>query len=296
MSKSAIPGAKRGDIFWVEPEDVTIIGLDTLHKAGEHPLWDKRIFDPVPEAKVNNIRTYGVREAVKVRKTGMQDGKAVLEVIDGRGRTRAARLAKERAEAAGEVAPALPVMLVRESEERQIGIMVSCNEHRKDDDVLNKARKAAHIASMGRHSRGELANMFGVDNQTILLWENILALAPKVLEAIEQGKLSAYACRPLFKLPHDEQVEKLQELLETGIKPSEKNMRCVAAGNKPARRGALLPKPKIRKLISDEQFYGSLSPDAQALLRVILGEEDAIQDVTGLAERLKAQEHVINAD
>jgi hypothetical protein len=102
--KTAID-AKRGNLFLVPPEDITIIGLDT-EDGPEHPLFDERVLLPVDEALARNIAIHGVIEPVVIRKNGDD----VIEVIDGRQRVRSARLANERLEAEGKEPVLVPVV------------------------------------------------------------------------------------------------------------------------------------------------------------------------------------------
>lgn len=100
MAKQALEG-KRLNAFAMDASDLTIIGLDT--KDGpEHPLYDERIFLPIDEAMVRNIRAFGVIEAINVRKNGPN-----VEVVDGRQRVRHARIASQR-----NVEEGLPPILV----------------------------------------------------------------------------------------------------------------------------------------------------------------------------------------
>lgn len=285
MSKQAIPGAKRGTIFYVDPYRVTIIGRDTTHGAGDHPLYDERALRDPDETRVRNIRTYGVKETVKVRKNGRdEDGQDVLEVIDGRGRTIDCREAYDRAEKAGEEPPLLKVEIERSDEDTQVGIMISMNEQRAEDTPMNRARKAVRVLAMNR-SVDDVANMFGVTTKTIDNWRKLVTLSKKVQKAIDQGKIAASAALPLIKLSHQGQDEKLSELLEdakeNGKKPTARNTKSKLDPEVRARPFRLTKSVAI-KLVEREDFVEELSPDAHALLRFIGGDPEAVKDVPGL--------------
>jgi hypothetical protein len=289
MGKQAIVGATRGQHFFVDPSRVTIIGRDTAHKAGEHPLFDERATRDYDEARVRNIRTYGVKVAVVVRKNGKRDdGEDVLEVIDGRGRTIDCREAFRRAEAAGEVGPMLKVEFERSDEDTQVGVMVSLNEHRVEDTPMNRARKAGRILSAGR-SVGDVANMFAVSEQAVRGWQVLLELSKAVQKAVDAGSIAASAALQLRKLSHEEQNEKLGELLagakQNGNKrPTARQARDKVNGHKAPR----LTRGVAKKLQKHPWSQEHLSADARALLSWIAGDDKAIDSVEGLRERLEA--------
>lgn len=291
MGKQAIPGAGRGQVFYIPADRVTIIGFDTKHKKGEHPLWDERAAEPPSESLVRNIAVHGVKNAVKIRKNGLHEkgpyeGEHVLEVIDGRDRTKSCREAAKRADKAGEVAPLLKVEFERGSEDAQVSTMIMLNEQRKDDGIMVKAAKATRVLGMG-HTEEQVANLFGVEVQSVNRWRKLVELAPAVQRAIELGKISATAAVRLHKLGHDEQIEKLAELIANGQRPTAAQASDKVKPETKRRSVQLLPKRKLNKIIQDEQWVASLSEDAQALLRVFYGDKRAVGLVPGLRERLK---------
>jgi ParB family chromosome partitioning protein len=273
----------RGQHFFVHPDQVTIIGLDT-DDGPEHPLYDERINLPLDESLVLNIAMYGVLNAVKCRKNG-----DLYEVIDGRQRVRACRVAYKLAEKAGEVPPKLKVEKLHDAEDNQRRAGLFLNAYRYDDSVLDKAKKAARMAAFG-DSDEEIAAAMNVQAQTIRLWHRIVELAPAVHKAIEAGKISAHAAGKLYKLSHDDQKKKLKELLAkpNGAKPTADNAQKAVQGKTPTgRTRAILPKAKIRMLCANDKFLDNISDDAKALLRVLQGDEEAVHDIPGLAEALR---------
>lgn len=289
MGKQAIPGAKRGNIFYHSPFRVTIVGRD-VSAGPEHPLYDERAERPINEARVKNIRVYGVIDAVKVRKNGVHkggefDGEAVLEVVDGRGRVIDCREAHRQATEAGEDPPLLKIEVVKGDEDVAVGVMVSSNEQRDDDKPLNRARKAMRIMANGRSVK-EVAEMFGVSRQTINNWRLMVEmLSKKVHAAIDKELITASAALELKDLSHAEQDKKLTELLASGGSTSSQQVKNAANGNKPV--VLKFNKGAAKKLVDDEAWMGELSPDAAALARFIAGDEEAIDQVPGLKSRLK---------
>jgi len=301
MGKQAFDGP-RGQHFWLDAERVSVIGLagkagagplDTAHKKGEHPLWDERIDLPVDTALARNIRVYGVQDAVKVRKNGRYpeghpyEGQDVIEVIEGRQRTRATRLAAQEAIKAGEVPPLLKIELEKVDELTCVGIMISLNEHRRDDLPSVRARKAARVLAMGR-SEAEVAEMFGVSTQAIKQWTKFSELSPKVVKAVDAGAVSFSAAIQFAGLERDAQEAKLAELLESGVKPTVERAKTAAANGtpKPPKATKILTPKVCRMLDGHEAWIGGLSADAQALYRVLRGDTAAIAQVPGLAALL----------
>lgn len=300
MGGQAFQG-KRGQHFWADPNRVSVIGLagkegagpyDTTHGKGEHPLWDERVDLPVDESLANNVRTYGVIESVKVRKAGKYPeghplaGEDIIEVVEGRQRTRSCRLASRLADRAGEVAPQLKIEFVRSDDEMAVGVMISANEQRRDDLPSVKARKAVRILDLGR-SEAEVANMFGVSTGAVRQWVRFTELAAPVRAAVDASQISFSAAIQLHGVEKGEQKVKLDELVASG-KPSVANAKAAAAGSKPRVRAVvILPKSKLTKLAHDQEFVDGLSTDAYALLAVLLGDASYVDKVPGLADRLQ---------
>jgi ParB family chromosome partitioning protein len=181
MAKQALPYS-RTNLWLVDPNDILIIE-DT-----DHPLYDlTRTTLPVDEAMVLNIMVYGVIEAINGRKNA--EGK--VEVIDGRRRVKAAREANRRLAAEGKELIRVPVVLKHGDPNRLYGVMISANEHRLDDTVLAKARKAARHFDMGATTE-EVANSFGVSTTTLDNWQKLLLVKPALLEEVEKGNVSAH--------------------------------------------------------------------------------------------------------
>lgn len=295
MGKTAIEGARRGNLFYCSPFRVTIVGRD-IPAGPEHPLYDERAQRHIDPSRVKNIRTYGVIDAVKVRKNGKHDngefeGMDVLEVIDGRGRVIDCREAYRLATEAGEDPPLLKVEVARVDEDTAIGVMVSANEHRDEDTPLNKARKAMRIMRNGRTGQ-EVADMFGVTPQAVSNWMSILELSKKVQQAIDKKLLTAKAALALKELSHQQQDEKLSELLAQGHTDSNGKRRPPTANEvRHAANGKGQPlkfnKGAAKVLVNDQRWMDGLSPDAVALARFIAGDEDAVDQVPGLRTRLK---------
>jgi ParB family chromosome partitioning protein len=193
------------ELEYVEPEDVVIIGLDT-DDDDRHPLYDNRIHIPIDESLVRNILVYGVLEPVLVR---LEGGRPVC--VDGRQRTRCAREAKKRQEAAGEFTVKVPVRRMTGDDGRMAGIMIAA-QLRQDDDILTRAQKAAKLLST-RGDLDEVAIAFGRTREAVQGWFKLLEADPVIHKAIRDRKLSASAAVEMSRLPREEQAEALEALL-----------------------------------------------------------------------------------
>lgn len=291
MGKTAIPGAKRGTIFMMEPEALTIIGLDTKDDAN-HPLYDERINLLLDEGFILNIREHGVLENVIVRKNGDK-----LEVVAGRQRIRAAREVNARNQKEGMPAIRVPVAVRKtRSEGEALAVLVSENENRRDDDALTRAKKAQRLLNYG-YLEEDIATQFGISTQAVKNLLALLDLSPKVQKAIASRKLAYSSALTLKDLPREEQDSKVDELIETGagyaearrqerIRKAKKNGEAPPADHQ-SLRGKAVKVKTLRKVAENEEFIGSLSPDAKHLLAWILGDEAAAKRIKGLTALLK---------
>lgn len=209
MGKKALDAARISG-YAMDPNDLTVIGIDTEHKRGEHPLWDERSFYALDEGMVLNIMRLGVKETVIVTK----DGDNVL-VVDGRRRTLHAREANRRLREAGETQVTVPVMLERGSDAHLEEIAISLNTHRLQDSYMVNVDKAVRMLSRN-NDEAVAALSFGVDVQTIVNWQKLAGVSKKVRAAIDQGIVAPTAAVKLADLSKDEQDAELEKLIAAG--------------------------------------------------------------------------------
>lgn len=303
MGKQVFDGPRKQH-FYADPFRVCVVGLlgkegdgpqDTPHTGKDsHPLWDERVNLPVDMDLSRNISAYGVLETVKVRKRGQYpaghdlEGQDIIEVIDGRQRTRSCRVAAKDAKAAGEVPPLLKIEFMKISDDVASGVMISTNEQRRDDLPSAKARKAARVLGFG-HSVADVALMFGVSKVTIGQWTKFGELDPKVTAMVDAGALSFSAAVQLHPLNPTEQVTKAKELTASGP-PTVAATKAKVAGAVPTpTKRTILTKGQLRKLTADGSFLAE-HPVARALLQVMGGDREAVGDVPGLNAFLEGRE------
>ncbi len=227
MSKTAIE-AKRGNVFMLEPERLTLV------TDKNHPLYDPRVEDDPSENMIANVAMHGVLEPILVRKNGN-----AIEVIAGRGRTKAVLEANRRLRAEGKPTLLIPAMVKGGSDKDLFGIVISENEIRREDSMINKGEKARKLLNMG-HTVQEIAVIFGVTRQAVETWLTVEQLPDQIKGAVETGELSATAALQLAGAgrTREEQVARYEDLKKLGAKPTVKAVRSAANDN--------LQKPKMR--------------------------------------------------
>lgn len=288
MAKTAVPGASRGTVFKMDPADPIIIGLDT-RDGPEHPLYDDRIHLPLDEGLVLNIMARGVLVPVLGRKNGKR-----VEIVDGRQRIRCAREANKRLKKEGCKTVKIEVSLKRpRSEQDALGMLITTNENRINDDYVARAHKAQRLLDYGA-TEEEVANEFGCNPQTIKNLLKILELSPKVQKAIKAGQIGYIAATSLTDLTQKDQDETLEAMIATGntgvdeakrLRRSRKKKDNGSADTAP--RAKKVPTKVLRRVAEDEEFTSTLSPDAKAILLWVLGDENAARRVKGLTALLK---------
>jgi ParB family chromosome partitioning protein len=286
MAKQALEGV-RGNLFNMEPESLTIIGLDT--KDGpEHPLYDPRIKLPLKEEMVLNIMHLGVFEPVLVRKNGAQ-----VEVVDGRRRVMHAREANARLKKAGSEGLLVPTVSKRGDDGHVFSISVSANEQRLDDTPMAKADKLRRMLDLGK-SEDDAAVAFGVSKVAIKQWLKLLDLSAYVKNKVDKAEISASAAAKFADLSHDEQKEAVDKLIKetsgAGGKATAKKASTASKKAKGNENAYDLPgKRTIKKVIENSKLEGNekiLSEDQIKVLRWVIGDlgPASIKGLTGLME------------
>lgn len=285
MTKMAID-AKHAEGFYVYPEDLVLVGLDTPDKAGTHELYDERVHDPVDEAMVSSILEQGILQNIVVRRATVRLAGGGLEpryeVLLGRGRTKAARAINARI-AEGKIKDMerirVPVTLRKADPAGALGALIAENEIRRSDSPLNRARKAQRMLDLGAKP-AQVATAFGVTAHTVIGWTKLLGCSAPVLKAVEAGKVSASAVVALADLPPAEQLPALEKIIEeTGGKATaeavsrgvERSKRAPAEEDDEPVKG-----PPSRRLLNkivaaDKASKIDVTEKAMAVLRVFQG-------------------------
>lgn len=226
-----IENASRGNIYSIFPENLVLV------KEPGHPLFDPRVLELADEALVRNIMVHGVLQPVHITRNGDDQ-----EVVDGRHRVIAAIEANKRLEQEGKAKIKVKVLQVSGQDKDIFGVMVSANEHRKADEMLNKANKAKKMLDMGA-TIDEVAINFGVTTKAIRNWMALNDLDNNVRAAVLEGRMTSSAALELAPLHRADQVEAMNKLLaQSGEKqPTIKQAKEIKEQVKPS------AKPRTKK-------------------------------------------------
>lgn len=275
-------GAKRDELLWFEPEQLTLV------TDPKHPLYDERIHLPLQENLVRNIMVKGVLKAILVRRNGEEDGKPIVEVVDGRQRVRHALEANKRLKKEGKALVRVPAMRKRGEDGDIFGMMVSANEFNQADDVVTKAKKLQRFLDFNGGSKEEAAVVFGVTAQTIRNLLAVLECAPPVLRALAQGEIPATVVRDFAKMSRDKQVLALAAMRKQGV--TKGAVAKVAA--RASRQDRALPSKDGGGRLRSRTFllnWKAAADDAgekslAAILGFVLGDDNAISGYSGLVK------------
>lgn len=231
----------------ISPLDVTLVGLDTGDRE-EHPLYDDTVHDEPDEEMAQSLGENGQLMAILLRKNG-----PLIEVIDGRDRTKAARLWNE-------ANPGKPILLQwrlfrGKSDAELLDAMVVANEHRKDKPVIWKARMAYRMIGYGR-STADAARRFKVSPETIRSWLEALDAATPIQEAMLTGEFSANDAKAVTDLLHKDQVAVLELARENGTSLS--NARDAVIGPAPRRAARSRATPSSTKRRGAEEIRSAI--------------------------------------
>lgn len=274
MSSKQAFDAKRLTGWWLTPEEIEIIGLDT-DDGPEHPLYDDRIKLPLEEAFIANIDEHGIHTPIKIRKNGDK-----AQCVFGRQRIRAAREVNKRRAERNELPVLVPCTKEQAEERRLMAMGFSENSARVNNDPIQEARDMQRLLAQG-YSHDEIAVHFSCSKPKVYQRLTLLELAPAVIKAVRSGQVAASGALALKNLSHEEQVTKLAE-----IKQSSTNGRRVTAQTVRAATGRhVRPGRKQLAKMIEHGTFGEAT--AEAFARWWIGEWPASK-VKGLTAALKA--------
>lgn len=222
MASGATADLKRGQSsYWIAPEELVVIGVDTPHKGGEHALLrtkgeEERLRAPLVPAMTTSIMHVGVRMTVFVRRNGDH-----FEVVDGRRRVLHARAANVLLREQKKD-PIQVRFEVKQGTDDQIFAMSRLdNRHHMDESPLLTAEAAALM--IDKMDEETAAAHLGIGVPMLRIYLSLNDLVPEVRSAIVNGveispgvhaQLSPTAAAKLAKLPREEQLPALQEMVK----------------------------------------------------------------------------------
>ncbi|KWU16271.1 ParB/RepB/Spo0J family partition protein [Achromobacter xylosoxidans] len=261
---------KSKDVYGAEGQS-NLLNFDpaklTLVTEENSPLYDARVHLPVDEALARNIDYQGVLEPIAVSKNP-ETGQT--EVVFGRQRVKAARLANEWRRHRGEPERQIPAIVYAGKRQSALDAIASENEARTADSPLGRAEKMRRHLALGK-GEDQIAVIY---NCTVTTVRDTLALldSPKAVQnAVEAGQITLTHAKALAKLTPDEQRAKAAELVEAGngVKPHERSRKqAMVMGAAPR----LKSRAQIQRALADaEGEYASA-------LRWVLGQNVADSD------------------
>lgn len=292
-----------------DPSKLYIVGVDG-NEDETHPLYDERARLPCQNTLVQSLMSYGNRVEVIVRKG--PEGR--LEVVDGRQRVKAARLANARLAANNELQIRLKYTLDVDAsvdETMAQGISNLTNAVRFADDPITESYKTVRYLArllgkpeedalyVAENSRDEhlsaAADVFGCGTQTIGNRIAFCLLDPGVILLVKSGKLKYTTALQLSELPVKEQLGKAKEFVEDGatIAEARASVKASAAGTKVDRGdkttiGAVILRQVVKLALSDGKAC-RLSDAHLVALRVVCGQL-TVNSVPGLEEYINRVE------
>lgn len=272
--KSALPGARRGtDTFYLDPDELVIVGLDPGYTSRTHVLWVPSATAPVDADLKRRIKRAGKnRTAVKVKREG-----DVVLVAQGRGRVKAMRELKAEALAAGEE----PIM-VRCEVERGADLdllegIADENCGRKVEDPVTRAHLALQLLEAGRE-KDYVCEQVGVPSHAMLgNMLKLLDLVQELQDAVAAGRVAWTTAVKVHGRPSS-----VQRALARGEKPEAKDR-----GPKPPKRAA--PRKLVSVLQSAEAWAQGRTSNEVTILKWALGylaDEDLAKALPHLAADL----------
>lgn len=253
-SVDAYGASGKTNVLFFEPDALTLV-IDPAS-----PLYDERVHLPVDEQLAHNIDYQGVLEPVAVSKNPET---GAVEVVFGRQRVKATRLANEWRAARGEALRSIPGIVYQGKRQNALDAIASENEARTADTPLGRAEKMRRHMALGR-GEDQLAVIYNCSVATVRNTLALLECSKPVQKAVEAGQITVSHATALAKLPPEEQRAKVTELVAVGqgVKPHERSRRQAAVMGK---------RPRIKSRKEILTALESAQGDYAAALRWVIG-------------------------
>lgn len=214
MAKSAIPDARRGNFFWVDPADLHLVD------DPQHLLYDPRVKAPPDADLMASIAARGIHQPIGARKDGKR-----LDVVWGRRRVKAAlELNKTRSKADRVL---VPTRVFSGTDQEAYLSMLEENTQRQDDPPSLVAAKLSRGLKFGC-SEHDLAEAAKCTPETIRNRLKLLDADAAVLKAVDNGVIGEVQARKLTDLSRNEQKKTLDEMVANGATRGAKSRKVIA--------------------------------------------------------------------
>lgn len=279
-ASKAVGAEGRIDAHMMNPDALTIV-----EDNPKHALYDGMGKGGlgISEDMILNVMEHGILQPIIARKAGEKDGRPIVEVIAGRDRVRAARLANERLKKSGSITIKVPVILKRGEDKKLFGMMLSENVHRKDLSPLYKATQMQRYLDLGA-TEADVMRDLKISTGTVRNYKALLECSTAVRKAVDTFQLSAEAAIELSRLPHDKQDEALSEMVKSGAVKGMKGKEAAqnAGKGRPAKPTTTLRMfsrvklEKVRKALEHKKdtSWGAIAANLTAFY---MGESNALK-------------------
>ncbi len=186
-----------------------------LHRIEPNPNQPRKDFDPVElENLAESIRIHGVMQPLTVRQTPGD----FYEIIAGERRWRASRMAG---------LSKIPCVVIEADDKKAMELALIENLQRQDLNPVEEAMGYQQLMQDHAMTQEEMANRVGKSRSAVANSLRLLALSPKCLEQLREGKLTAGHARAVLSLKTErKQLEAAQKISALGLSVRQAELLC----------------------------------------------------------------------
>ena len=185
---------RKRDMLTADPDDLEIITDPTSN------LWDPSVEIPLPEWFVEKVRRDGVTDPIKVKRDG-----ARMIVVDGRQRTKAARLLKAEGHAIR-----VPFLVIHGTDMDMVLTSLGSNGPRVNTSEMSIAAKVLKAHKLGA-SNADIALQLGYTGPSGELvvqdYLELVSMPARVQDAVERGLAPRTMIRELAAMGSEKALE-----------------------------------------------------------------------------------------
>ena len=217
-------GALLGD-YMDEPQQEGAYRLLPLHKIEPNPGQPRHSFDEVElQELADSIQEHGVIQPLTVRE--MPNG--YFQIIAGERRWRASRMAN---------LSEVPAVVIEADDKKAMELALIENLQRQDLNPVEEARGYDTLISQYSMTQEEAAQRVGKSRPAVANALRLLALPEKVLEMLEQGKLTAGHARAVLSLKNEKkQLEAANKIASLGLSVRQAELLCKNMSREPEKK------------------------------------------------------------
>ena len=216
-------GALLGDFSDTLPDESGPYMELPLHRIEPNPNQPRKDFDPVElENLAESIRIHGVMQPLTVRQTPGD----FYEIIAGERRWRASRMAG---------LSKIPCVVIEADDKKAMELALIENLQRQDLNPVEEAMGYQQLMQDHAMTQEEMANRVGKSRSAVANSLRLLALSPKCLEQLREGKLTAGHARAVLSLKNEKmQREAAQKIINLGLSVRQAELLCKNMAKEPA--------------------------------------------------------------